>query len=107
MGKGRERGDKGTFVDWLAIEPPKACHLGASSDQKPDRHGNKPEMKMPTPNGGWHGDKTSSYWDAIMNCSAAEWRENLYCFRKKRSIGCSEFRLPDIEEARTLDLRGP
>src|SRR5438105_3859306 len=65
--KGRKRADIRTFVDWLAVKPPKPCRLGASSYQEPDRHCDKAEMKMPTPNGRWHGYETSSQWDAIMN----------------------------------------
>jgi hypothetical protein len=57
--KGRERG-RGISVDRLAVKPPKARRLGASSYQEPDRHRDKPEMKMPTPNGRWHGHETSS-----------------------------------------------
>src|SRR5438067_2263775 len=67
----RKRGDT-TFVRWLAVKPPKPCRLGASSYQETDWHYNKPEMKMPTPNGRWHGYETSSYWDAVIKCSAAE-----------------------------------
>ena len=57
--KGRKRRDRGTFVDWLAVKPPKARRLGPSSYQEPDRHHDEPEMKVPTPNGRWHGHETS------------------------------------------------
>jgi hypothetical protein len=52
--KGRWR-DRETVLDWLAVKTPKARRLGPSSYQKPDWHHDEPEMKMPTPNGRWHG----------------------------------------------------
>src|SRR6185437_238 len=59
--KRRKRGGKVTFVDWPTVKSPKPHRLGASSYQQPDRHHDKPEMKMPTPNGRWHGDDLSVY----------------------------------------------
>jgi len=53
--KGRKRADNCIFVNRLAVKAPKPCRLGTSTYQEPDRHRHKTEMKMPAPNGGWHG----------------------------------------------------
>jgi hypothetical protein len=58
--KRRKRADITTFVGRLAVKPPEPCRLGASSHQETDWHYDEPEMKMPTPNGRWHGSETSS-----------------------------------------------
>jgi hypothetical protein len=52
--KGRERRNRGTFVERLAVKTPKTRRFGASSYKKPNRYHDKPEMKMPGPDGRWH-----------------------------------------------------
>jgi hypothetical protein len=58
--KGRERRNGRTFVERLAVKTPKTRRFGASSYKKPNRYHDKPEMKMPGPNGRWHSLVTSS-----------------------------------------------
>lgn len=68
--KGRKRCDLGTLVDWVTVQPTKPCRLGASSDKQADRHYDKAEMQMPTPNGRWHGCETSRPRDATIDWCA-------------------------------------
>jgi len=50
--KGRKRAGNSSFVNRLAVKPQKPRRLSTSSYQEPDRHRDKTEMKMSTPNGG-------------------------------------------------------
>jgi hypothetical protein len=73
--KGRKRRDGG---DRLAVKPPEARHLRPSTYQEPDWHYDKPEMKVPTPNGRWHGHESSSYG---MQLLIAALQNNAYAIR--------------------------